>query len=158
MFNLKAIFSRNQIHYTTILWDCFHIIKILERIRLLILLFFFCIVCVVLFYIICFSTYILKLIHLLVIYLSLLICFITGKTTNELLERCAMSDPAICPSGCGHFYKGINRKKLLRRHMVYECGTPSKFKCPICTKRFTRKSNMRTHVIHIHNTSIWSKY
>ncbi|KAL5234361.1 hypothetical protein ACI65C_001771, partial [Semiaphis heraclei] len=65
------------------------------------------------------------------------------KITNVLLDWCATPDPAICPNGCGHFYRGINRKKLLRRHMVYECGVPSKFKCPICSKRFTRKSNMK---------------
>ncbi|XP_025421375.1 zinc finger and BTB domain-containing protein 45-like [Sipha flava] len=77
-----------------------------------------------------------------------------GKTMNELLDWCSMPDPAICPNSCGHFYKGINRKKLLRRHMVYECGTPSKFECPICTKRFTRKSNMKTHVYSVHRTII----
>ncbi|XP_029345889.1 uncharacterized protein LOC115034171 [Acyrthosiphon pisum] len=76
----------------------------------------------------------------------------SGKITNVLLDWCATPDPAICPNGCGHFYRGINRKKLLRRHMVYECGVPSKFKCPICSKRFTRKSNMKVHAFSVHQT------
>lgn len=80
-----------------------------------------------------------------------------GAYVNEPMILLEMdSDQAVCPNNCGHSYKGINRKKLLRRHMVYECGTPSKFGCPICMKRFTRKSNMKTHVTVVHNVRMQS--
>lgn len=41
----------------------------------------------------------------------------------------------------------------LVRHMTYECGVDSKFKCDKCGRPFKRKENMKSHMINIHKSS-----
>lgn len=60
-----------------------------------------------------------------------------------------------CPNDCGHSYKGTYRKKNLKRHLMFECGVEPQFQCPICQKRFSHKSNLKSHFWNVHpNTFI----
>lgn len=56
-----------------------------------------------------------------------------------------------CPNDCGHSYTGTYRKKNLKRHLMFECGVEPQFQCPICQKRFSHKSNLKKHVVLVHN-------
>lgn len=61
-----------------------------------------------------------------------------------------------CPYGCGRTYK---RKGAVSQHLKYECGVEPKFKCDICDKKFSHKSQMKGHMINIHKTlpiNIWN--
>jgi len=61
-----------------------------------------------------------------------------------------------CPYGCGRTYK---RKGGAAQHLKYECGVEPKFKCVVCDKKFSHKSQMKGHMISIHKTlplSTWS--
>lgn len=60
-------------------------------------------------------------------------------------------DPAHCPNNCGRIYKGLYRKRHLRQHLVYECGVEPKFRCNLCSKRYSRNPQLRYHLITIHN-------
>ncbi|XP_050535143.1 zinc finger protein 761-like, partial [Daktulosphaira vitifoliae] len=53
-----------------------------------------------------------------------------------------------CLRNCG---KSYNRKYSMQRHMKYECGVPKQFVCPYCNKNFSHKSNMKCHVVVLHN-------
>ncbi|XP_026814602.1 sex determination protein fruitless-like isoform X32 [Rhopalosiphum maidis] len=66
------------------------------------------------------------------------------------LDFFAKDDPAKCPKNCGRSYKGIHRKKVLRRHLVYECGVERKFMCNICFRRFSQKYYLSTHLGTVH--------
>lgn len=66
------------------------------------------------------------------------------------LEMLTTDDPALCPNGCGHKYKGKWRKYNLKSHLLYECGVPRQFQCYICSKSFAQKVSLKTHVAKIH--------
>ncbi|VVC28706.1 Zinc finger C2H2-type [Cinara cedri] len=66
------------------------------------------------------------------------------------LDFLAKEDPAKCPKNCGRSYKGTHRKKVLRRHLVYECGVERKFMCTICYRRFSQKYYLSTHMGTVH--------
>lgn len=51
-----------------------------------------------------------------------------------------------CPNRCGRRYNGSMRKSNLKRHLMWECGVEPMFKCHVCQKRFTRKSNLQRHL------------
>lgn len=55
--------------------------------------------------------------------------------------------PFECPNGCGHKYK---YRKGLQRHMQYECGVEKQFVCLICTKPFSRRDHLKTHMLYVH--------
>lgn len=57
-----------------------------------------------------------------------------------------------CPNHCGRSYTGAYRKKNLKNHLLFECGVEPQFQCSICRKRFSRKSNLKTHVVLIHKS------
>lgn len=53
----------------------------------------------------------------------------------------------LCPNdNCGRYYKGINGKHNLKRHLLYECGVEPQFRCQFCQKRFTQKSSLKAHL------------
>lgn len=55
-----------------------------------------------------------------------------------------------CPKNCGRSYTGAYRKQNLKNHVLHECGVEPKFQCSFCPKRFSRKSNLKTHNLFIH--------
>lgn len=70
----------------------------------------------------------------------------------ELLNTASENNPAFCPNGCGHSYKGTkkDRKNNLKRHMVYACGISPRFECIICLKKFTYKQSLKGHMLLVH--------
>lgn len=70
------------------------------------------------------------------------------------LDVFAKNDPAKCPKNCGRSYKGTHRKKVLRRHLVYECGVERKFMCTICFRRFSQKYYLSTHMGSVHRVAM----
>ncbi|KAJ9593511.1 hypothetical protein L9F63_014941, partial [Diploptera punctata] len=50
---------------------------------------------------------------------------------------------------CGKYYK---RKRTLRRHMYYDCGTEPKFSCRICGVKFRRRYTLTSHLVGVHGT------
>lgn len=73
---------------------------------------------------------------------------------NELINEAVENDPALCPNGCGHSYKGTDRKHNLKKHMVYACGVNPKFQCDVCFKKFVRKQTLKFHLHAKHNRSL----
>jgi len=69
---------------------------------------------------------------------------------NELLNKASKNDPAICPNGCGHEYRGVDRKRNLKKHIIYACGVNPQFQCIICFKKFARKHTLKMHSISVH--------
>jgi|UniRef100_A0A2S2Q8G5 hypothetical protein len=57
-----------------------------------------------------------------------------------------------CPNFCGRLYSGTQRKKNLKKHLKLECGVAPMFLCKICTRKFTRKENLKRHIILTHKT------
>jgi len=60
---------------------------------------------------------------------------------------CLISDRRHQCLTCGRLY---TYHRGLVRHMTYECGVDSKFKCAMCGRPFKRKENMKSHMINIH--------
>ncbi|XP_060880768.1 gastrula zinc finger protein XlCGF58.1-like [Metopolophium dirhodum] len=52
-------------------------------------------------------------------------------------------------NNCGRSYK---YKRSLFAHQKFECGVQPKFGCHICSKKFSQKGSLRSHLIMIHNT------
>lgn len=52
-----------------------------------------------------------------------------------------------CCHKCGKSYKYATHLKF---HINYECGKPPRFQCPHCYYRCKRKSNLYTHIRHVH--------
>lgn len=61
-----------------------------------------------------------------------------------------LPDPVYCPKHCGRHYSGVNRKGNLTKHLKYYCGAPRQFQCSICSKKFARKYNLKTHCFCVH--------
>lgn len=59
-------------------------------------------------------------------------------------------DRLYCPNNCGRSYVGYQRKSNLKRHLMTACGVEPKFQCPICYKKYSQKSTMKTHRILVH--------
>lgn len=38
----------------------------------------------------------------------------------------------------------------LRRHLRYECGIEGKFSCPVCTRKFQRRTVLQRHLNVVH--------
>lgn len=56
-----------------------------------------------------------------------------------------------CP-GC---YKLYSSKGALRRHERYECGVEPRFKCDLCSRRFTHNFNLKSHLFwHVKRSSV----
>lgn len=53
-----------------------------------------------------------------------------------------------CPNRCGKKYK---HRGSLYKHMKYECGVDSQFRCTDCSKSFSQKVSLKTHMGLIHN-------
>ncbi|XP_060879627.1 zinc finger protein 425-like isoform X2 [Metopolophium dirhodum] len=67
-------------------------------------------------------------------------------------HKISESNRIYCPNKCGRSYKrGPSSKKSLNRHITYECGVEPQFQCYFCQKQFSRKSNMKTHCLLIHD-------
>jgi len=69
---------------------------------------------------------------------------------NKLLNMACEYDPAFCPNRCGHSYIGTERKKNLKKHLIYACGQNPKFQCKVCSRRFARKHTLKNHLLSIH--------
>lgn len=69
---------------------------------------------------------------------------------NELLNMASKYNPAFCPNGCGHSYNGTERKKNLKKHLIYACGQSPQFQCRICSRKFVRKCTLKTHLQYVH--------
>ncbi|XP_022182808.1 uncharacterized protein LOC111042491 [Myzus persicae] len=68
----------------------------------------------------------------------------TGILSNlEIVQSYRM----YCPKACGRSYIGAHRKYNLKRHLLFECGVKLQFQCQVCQKRFSQKSNMKTHCL-----------
>lgn len=56
------------------------------------------------------------------------------------LDTLSQTNPAMCPNvNCTRKYFGIERKKILKRHLKYECGVPNSFDVP-CVIRILLKN------------------
>lgn len=67
------------------------------------------------------------------------------------LDDISKLNPAVCPNiNCMRQYKGEQRKKLLKRHLIYECGVPKQFKCFQCHKEFAQKYSLKKHMVIVH--------
>lgn len=73
----------------------------------------------------------------------------------ENLNLIAKDDPVKCPKNCGRSYTGTHRKKVLRRHLVYECGVERKFMCNICFRRFSQKYYLSSHMGTVHRMTMY---
>lgn len=69
---------------------------------------------------------------------------------EKILNEACECDPAFCPNGCGHSYKGLKRKNNLKKHMVYACGVSPQFKCSFCPKLLRYKHCLQYHVNVVH--------
>lgn len=69
---------------------------------------------------------------------------------NNQLNALAVINPVECPNECGRSYKGLRKKRPLKRHLLYECGKPPQFQCMVCSKRFTNKNSMQYDLAAIH--------
>lgn len=71
---------------------------------------------------------------------------VNSKWLNSfILKEISITDPAFCPNKCGHSYKGKSRRAHLKRHLIYECGVPKKFKCDRCFKMFSYNVGLQKH-------------
>lgn len=67
------------------------------------------------------------------------------------LDALSQSNPAMCPNvNCMRKYNGMQRKKLLKRHLMYECGVPKQFRCFECNKKFAKNYSLKQHMINVH--------
>lgn len=78
--------------------------------------------------------------------ISLKLMFLTGRTSNSLLED--SKDDIYCPNKCGRKYK---HRGSVARHLKFECGVKPKFQCTICSKYFKQRINFKIHMIRIHS-------
>lgn len=71
----------------------------------------------------------------------------------ELLNEAITNNPAFCPNGCGHSYRGsVRRRKYnLKQHLIYVCGVKPQFKCAICQKRIRHRHSLRYHMATAHS-------
>ncbi|XP_046396286.1 zinc finger protein 787-like [Ischnura elegans] len=53
---------------------------------------------------------------------------------------------AVC-TDCG---RGYSCRSTLVRHRRYECGVQPRFRCPICSRRFTHNFNLAAHMWVVH--------
>ena len=51
---------------------------------------------------------------------------------------------------CGRDYK---RKQALRNHLKYECSIAPQFHCPMCSYCSKWSSNLKQHIIGVHNSA-----
>ena len=72
--------------------------------------------------------------------------FSPTQTENHLLFE--------CPNGCGHKYK---YRKGLQRHMQYECGVEKQFICVVCSRAFSRRDHLKTHLLYVHERTLESQ-
>lgn len=69
---------------------------------------------------------------------------------NKSLNEACENNPAFCPNGCGRSYKGSERKKSLKKHMIYTCGVNPQFTCVFCPKEFRYKNSLKYHMMSVH--------
>lgn len=75
----------------------------------------------------------------------------TNMCWIKQLDALAKSDPAKCPNvNCMRKYNGMQRKKLLKRHLMYECGVPKQFRCFECSKEFVQNYSLKKHMMFVH--------
>lgn len=65
-------------------------------------------------------------------------------------QNISESNLLLCPNDCGRLYSGIHRQQNLKKHLKLECGVAPMFSCRICNRRFTRKENLKRHIILRH--------
>ncbi|XP_025421330.1 sex determination protein fruitless-like isoform X18 [Sipha flava] len=75
------------------------------------------------------------------------------RDTQDLHYQYTLESNSLrCPNFCGRLYSGTQRKKNLKKHLKLECGVAPMFLCKICTRKFTRKENLKRHIILTHKT------
>ncbi|XP_022163928.1 longitudinals lacking protein, isoforms N/O/W/X/Y-like [Myzus persicae] len=74
-------------------------------------------------------------------------CPYCTKRTNRL-STTGPEARFVCPRNCGRTYKW---KAHLTTHLKNECGVYPKFKCPYCSKLSHQKSNLKRHILCVHN-------
>ena len=56
---------------------------------------------------------------------------------------------------CVDCNKMYSSKGALRRHKRYECGVEPRFKCDLCSRRFTHNFNLKSHLIwHVKHSNV----
>lgn len=58
---------------------------------------------------------------------------------------------------CDKCERSYCRKEHLRRHQRLECGREPSFKCQVCGKRCTHRSNLNRHIMLMHQASFISE-
>ncbi|VVC28705.1 Zinc finger C2H2-type,Zinc finger, RING/FYVE/PHD-type [Cinara cedri] len=83
-------------------------------------------------------------------------CTICQKRFTQKSNGYTMShiDSIQCPNNCGRSYKGARRKYTLNRHLMFECGVDPQFQCQICQRKFPHNSNLKKHLLCVHQSFI----
>lgn len=70
---------------------------------------------------------------------------VNGSVRQEYFK--SNSSVIICSKGCGQIFKSVGS---LNSHLRYPCGARPKFMCRICQRSYSRKDNLKTHMIIKH--------
>lgn len=76
---------------------------------------------------------------------------------DAVMSEVSVSRGAECGdlNRCSDCYKLYSSKGALRRHRRYECGVEPRFKCDLCSRRFTHNFNLKSHLIwHVRRSSV----
>lgn len=88
-----------------------------------------------------------------IIYKSQLVNVIGSVQTNNKLYfnwKCFLCLDHLKLFQCNRCGRKYQHRGTLSRHIGYECGVESKFKCVFCAKKFSRKDLLKLHAARKH--------